>query len=180
MSGLYARRADGSIGWRTVNYEVEMPESRAPFSPQPADLGGCGKPAVIGCLAVLVVLAVGLVVFVIKARDMLDWALLRYQEAIAANLSEEVTEEERRRLERAFEGARSAIRDNRMDPSALQKLQRFMSSPPQSDQRIGPETVRELTEVLESIARARSKLPEAEPELPRSAGIFAMAGHVGV
>ncbi|MCP4202989.1 MAG: hypothetical protein GY769_13785 [bacterium] len=163
-----------------MNDEAQTPEVRTPFEPEPADLGGCGKPVVIGCLAVLVLLAIGFVVFLAKARNMLDWALLQYQTAVVANLAEEVTVEERERLVSAFEDARAAIRENRMEPSALQKLQRFMSSPPKPDQPITPDTVRELSEVLESLAGAPVEFPEASPLGAPEPGTTASAHHAVV
>lgn len=163
-----------------MNGEAQTPEVVSPFEPEPADLGGCGKPVVIGCLAILVLLAVGFVIFLAKARGMLDWALLQYQTAVVTNLSEEVTVEERQRLESAFENARAAIRENRMEPSALQRLQRFMSSPPRPNQPIAPDTVRELSEVLESLARSPEQLPDAEPVATPVPGATASAFHAVV
>ena len=148
--------------------DPQAPEISEPFEPQPADLGGCGKPAVFGCLVILGLLAIGLVVFLVKAKDMLDWALLRYQDVVVENLSEEVSAAERQRLELAFEGAREAIRDNRMDPAALQELQRFMSSPPGRSQ-MGVETVRELTAVLEALAGSSAEPSPKQPAKERPA-----------
>ena len=163
-----------------MNDEAQAPEVMAPFDPQPADLSGCGKPAVIGCLAIVVLLAIGLVIFLANVRDMLDWALVQYENAVVTNISEEVTVEDRQRLERAFASARAAIRDNRMEPSALQRLQRFMSSPPRPDQPVGPETVRELSEVLESLARPGAERPETEPVVAPVATVTASVHHAGV
>ena len=163
-----------------MNDEAQAPEVMVPFDPQPADLSGCGKPAVIGCLAILVLLAIGLVFFLANVRDMLDWALVQYERAVVTNISEEVTVEERLRLERAFESARAAVRENRMEPSALQRLQRFMSSPPRPDQPVGPEKVRELSEVLESLASPGVELPEIEPVVTPVAAVTASVHHAGV
>lgn len=137
-------------------------EDSSPFEPQAADLGGCGKPAVIGCLALLVLLAVGFAMFMFKVRDILGWALVKYQDAVVANLSEEVTDEDKQRLVIAFESARGAIRANRFDPEALQRLQRFMASPPKAGRPIEPEAVRELTEVLEAVGKPATDEPDPE------------------
>ncbi len=163
-----------------MNDEAQAPEVMVPFDPQPADLSGCGKPAVIGCLAILVLLAIGLVFFLANVRDMLDWALVQYESAVVTNISEEVTVEDRQRLERAFESARAAVRENRMEPSALQRLQRFMSSPPRPGQPVGSEKVRELSEVLESLARPGAQLPEMEPVVTPVAAVTASVHHAGV
>lgn len=160
--------------------DLQAGEVKTPFEPQPSDLSGCGKPAVIGCLALLVIVAIGLVVFVVKARNMLDWALVKYEEVVVENLAPEVTQPERERLQSAFESARNAIRQNRMDPSALQSLQRFMSSPPRADQKIGSDAVRELTEALEAVARARVELPSPKPAGASASGLTAVVVDAGV
>lgn len=144
----------------------ESAESNEPFEPQAADLGGCGKPAVFGCLALLGLLAIGLFVVMFKARDMLGWALAEYEESIVEALSEEVTAEERERLAVAFARARAAIDENRIDPAAMQKLQRFMTSPPDVNQPIDAETVRELIEVLEQVGKPAVGPPEEELQPP--------------
>lgn len=145
-----------------MEHDFEADQAAQPFQPQAADLGGCGKPAVFGCLTVLVLLAVGFMVFMLKVRDMLDWALVKYEDAIVVALSDEVTADERERLVRAFDSARAAIRENRIDPSSMQRLQRFMASPPDASKSIGPETVRDLTEVLELISKPAVGLPDQE------------------
>lgn len=142
--------------------DLEVDQAAQPFQPQAADLGGCGKPAVFGCLTVLVLLAAGFLVFMLKVRDMLDWALVKYEDAIVVALSDDVTEEERERLVHAFAEARAAIRENRIDPSSMQKLQRFMASPPDASKSIGPESVRDLTEVLELIGKPAVGPPDQE------------------
>lgn len=159
--------------------EGQPVETNAPFEPQPSDLGGCGKPAVVGCLVLLVLAGIGLIVFLVKARSMLDWALVQYQQVVVENLAEEVGEPERERLDAAFEAARDAIRENRMNPAALQNLQRFMSSPPQPNQPIGPETVRDLTEALEAVAEPGGEAgPEPGPATEPSR--TAVLQHAGV
>lgn len=165
--------------------DLPTPETSEPFEPKAADLGGCGKPAVFGCLAVLVLVAVALLIFMLKVRGMLEWALTKYEDAIVVNLSEEVTADDRQRLVAAFDGARAAIRENRIDPHALQELQRFMASPPDTRDSIGPETVRELTDVLEAIAKPAVGLPDQEfapvpVESARGPGAWTDSWHAAV
>ena len=130
-----------------------------PFEPQPADLGGCGKPAVVGCLVLLVIVGVALLLFFVKIRSVLEFGLSQYQTNVVQNLSEEVTADERLRLDAAFESALAAIRENRMRPEALQGLRRFMASPPSLEQPLGPDDVRELTEVLEALESSPAGKP---------------------
>ena len=145
-----------------MDSDFQVAEAPTPFEPQAADLGGCGRPAVFGCLMALVLVAAGAIVFMLKVRDMLDWALTKYEDAIVVNLSDQVTAAERERLVRAFAAARAAIRDNRIDPDAMQRLQRFMVAPPSAGGPLGPATVRELTEVLEGIGKPAIGPPDQE------------------
>lgn len=163
-----------------MNEDGQADAVNTPFEPQPAQLSGCGKPAVIGCLAVLVILAVGLVIFLAKARNMLDWALVQYQGVVVESLAPEVTQPERQRLEEAFDAARAAIRENRMDPGALQNLQRFMSSPPRPNQPIDSEAVRKLTEALEAVAKSPVEPPGSKPATAPASGSIAAMHHVRV
>lgn len=145
----------------------QTPEESVPFEPQAADLGGCGKPAVIGCLVVLVLLAIGFAVFLFKVADMLDWALAQYETRIVTNLSSDVALEDKERLESAFASARVAIREKRFDPEALQELQRFMASPPDLSEPVGPDEVRDLIEVLEMVGKSAPGFSEGvEPADP--------------
>ena len=64
---------------------------------------------------------------------------------------------------RPLKPPRAAIRENRMDPGALQNLQRFMSSPPRPNQPIDSEAVRKLTEALEAVAKSPAESPRPKP-----------------
>lgn len=140
----------------------EPPVAR-PFDKQPADLGGCGKPAVVGCLIVLILVAVGFVYFLSRAMDLLSWGLVQYQKDVIESVAEDVPADEVARLERAFEAARAAIESREIKPEALQRLQRFMASPRKKGEKVGVETVRELTTILEEVGNVAS-LPGLEPD----------------
>lgn len=139
-------------------------EAASPFEPQPADLGGCGKPAVVGCLLVLVLVAIGFMFFLFKVRDVLHWALAEYEQKVFVSLADDVTDDDRARLEKAFDSALAAIEENRINPESLQGLQRFMASPPKSNEPVDHETVRSLIEVLEAVGGVPSSVPEPEED----------------
>ena len=141
-----------------------------PFRSEPAQLAGCGKPAVIGCLVLLVLVGLGLGVLVWKARDLLGFAIGEYQAAVMAALPEDLRESERQRLERAFDRALAAIEGGDMNPAGLQKLQRALASPPRPGEVLEREEVIDLIEALETIAGDDNAL---NPDRPAVAPIVA-------
>jgi len=98
-----------------------QPFASAPIEPR---AGGCGKPVFVGCGVVLVVLGIAGVLFVVKAKDLLVWSLDKAKGGITAKLAPDVTAADRERFETAFAAAASNIKAGKMDPAALQRLQR--------------------------------------------------------
>jgi hypothetical protein len=115
----------------------------------------------IGCGVVVLLLGVAAVVFLLKAGDLFGWALARFETEITRALPDELTDEERQRLHQAFQEAADAVRSGDFDPMALQRLQGTLrDSLLDQDQRLTPEQVYELIEVLEEVG---GREPEAEP-----------------
>ncbi len=131
----------------------------------PATFSGCGKPAVIGCTAVLILLALGLLVIVWKAGDLVRWSLGQYRETVIEHLPDDVTAADRERLEAAFDAALEALTSGRADPAGLQDLQRAMSATGRRIQNLSRDDVLELTRALERVAGGGEPAPEAAPEL---------------
>jgi hypothetical protein len=122
-----------------------------PFAPTPRPTSsGCGKAALVGCGVLLLLLGIGAVVFVVKAKELLGWSMRRMQEQILSRLPDDVTEAERERLERAFAAAGRKATAGEIDPVALQRLQREMVSLTQGE--LTRERVLEVTATLEEIA----------------------------
>ena len=149
-----------------MNAELETNDRQfaEPFQPTPAKFPGCGKPAVIGCGLLLLLLGIGLGVLMWKAKDLLAFSLQMYRTAVFEALPEDYSDAERERLDRAFGTAAGAIRAGDLDAADLQRLQRFIGSPPRSGEQLDREQLRLLTEALESIGGIGVK--EEEPVGP--------------
>ncbi len=143
------------------------PSAPQPFEGEPvspAGFSGCAKPVVIGCTALLIVLALGLLVVVWKAGDLVRWSLGQYRETVIEHLPDDVTSAERERLDAAFEAAIAAVTSGRADAAGLQDLQRSMTATGRKIQSLTREDVLELTRALERVAGAAE--PETAPESP--------------
>ena len=135
-----------------MDFETGSSGGTEPFRSEPAQLKGCGKPAVIGCLVLLLVVAAGLLILMWKARDLLEYAIVQYREAVVESLPEDLSLEERERLDRAFDAAILAITSGELDPAGLQRLQRSLASPPRRGETLSRAAVLELIEALEAVA----------------------------
>lgn len=147
--------------------EFDSPSAAEPFAPGPSQFSGCGKPAVIGCLVLLVLLAAGLVVLMWKAQDLLRFAIGEYRVGVMSSLPDDLEPDERRELDAAFEAALTAIESGRLEPAALQGLQRALASPPKPGQTLSREEVRDLTRALQEVG---GTVPAPEvPDVPGGA-----------
>jgi len=109
------------------------------------------------------------VVFVVKAKSLLAFALEKLQAEVVAHLPEEMTEAERERLETAFDATLDRIRSGQIDPEALQRLQiRLVAAAESASQdKLTQGEVEALTLALEGFAGLDS--PES-PEAPGGEG----------
>jgi len=155
----------------------DQPPVRAPFrpaAPQPFEPGGppaagggggCAKPALIGCGVVFLLLGVGAVAFLFKARDFVVWTLERAKSGIEQNLAPEVTAEDRARFDAAFASAVQAIRGDKLDTAALQTLQtRLLRSVEKAPgTKISRDELLDLTEAFAALERTTPPAGEASP-----------------
>ena len=142
---------------------VEPTRPPAPFGDQPVEprSGGCSKPALIGCGVVFLLLGIAGLVFVLKAKNLLVWSLEKVEQGIAENLPPDATAAERERFSAAFVAAKSRIEEGRIDPAALQALQReLMQAVQQPKGQLTREQLLELTAALEQVGGVA---PPAEP-----------------
>lgn len=123
-----------------------------PFEPGPANLSGCGKPAVIGCLVVLVVLAVGLVVLISQSPRLMRYVMGTIETQVTAALPADLEEAERERLETAFDNAIAALMEGRVDSTSMANLQRLSAALPARGETLSREEVVEIIRLLEEIA----------------------------
>ena len=144
---------------------------RSPFNPPPpaaARTGGPGKPLVIGCLILLVLVGAGLIgglYYVGQHYDQIfAWSLTQIRNGVVTRLPPDLPAEERQRLDAAFAGAQSAAGSIRGNPAAAQKLQTAMlelAGEADGKEPLTRKQVEEMTLTLEKIA-AIGKAPEPE------------------
>ena len=164
---------------------VEPTRAPAPFGDQPVEprSGGCSKPALIGCGVVFLLLGIAGLVFVLKAKNLLVWSLEKVEQGIAENLPPDATAADRDRFNAAFLAAKARIEEGRIDPAALQALQReLMQAVQQPKGQLTRRQLLELTVALEQVggvappveetpaAPDPEPLPEVGPEPPPSRG----------
>lgn len=105
------------------------PAPAKPFSPETTSGGGgCQKPLLIGCGLLALLLGIAAVVFVVKAKEVLAYAMNQLRTEVVAHLPEDVGESERQRVEDGFDAALARIRSGELDPTALQELQKKLTA----------------------------------------------------
>jgi hypothetical protein len=145
---------------------MSQPSTLEPFDDQPLSPGaggGCGKPVLIGCGVLVLAALIALVVLVVKAESLLEWSLSQYQEALVANLPEDVTPAERERLEIGFEAVLGSLRRGELDPKALPELQRVLIRTSARVERLERRDVLELIVALEKAAGLAAPVAEPAP-----------------
>ncbi len=107
-----------------------LPEAHAkPFEPEKIrGGGGCQKPLLVGCGLLALLLGIAAVVFVVKAKDVLAYAMNQLRGEVMAHLPEDAGESERQRVETGFDAALARIRSGELDPVALQELQKKLTA----------------------------------------------------
>ena len=143
------------------------PLAPQPFGAAPAEprVGGCGKPALIGCGIVFLLLGVGGITLVLNAKSLLAWFLAQAKPTILANAGADVTAEDRARFERAFDASLARIREGKIDPVGLQAVQGQLSKAVEKPG-VPRETFLALAEAFEKmggVATPETVPPEAAP-----------------
>ena len=136
----------------------------SPFHPgRPRSAGGgSGKrPLLIGCGALLVLLGIAAVVLVAKRAEVVGWMFQKLEAQILAKLPEDVTPEERQRLDQAFDSAAQAIGSGAADPAKAEQLNSVLLELAQGGRQITREDVLKLTTALEEVAGKK----QAEPDV---------------
>lgn len=115
--------------------------------------GGCGKPAWIGCGALLILLGILAIVFVVKSKDLFRWSIQRVESNIMDKLPEGTTPAEKARLTAAFDGAIKAVTEGKANPADIEDLQAALVHAAQSSKSgLTHQDLEELTTALEKVA----------------------------
>ncbi len=136
---------------------------------------GVGKPLLIGCGALFVLLIVAGVLFVVNESAIFAWFLEVMESQIKPLVPEELPQAERDRFDRAFERAIAATRAGQADPIAIQRamqqMQRGVTSAAEqgADAKLSPAAVAEISEALEAVPSSAWK-PERKAPGPGGAG----------
>jgi hypothetical protein len=142
-------------------HQPPPPPENAPFEPgqtRPLVGGrGCGKPVVIGCVVLLVLVALGLVgliwYFTSHLGEIMDWQLRESKELVLTRLPEDFTPAERQRVERAFDAAREEVKQEGFDLSRAQAVQQQLLDVARNPgERLTREQVERLTRTLEELS----------------------------
>jgi len=155
------------------------PPPTSAADPRPFDSGapsasagaaGCQKPLLVGCGVLTLLLGIGAIVFVMKAKDVLAFAMNQLRTQIASHLPEDLGEAERQRLETSFDVAIERIRQGKIDPAALQGLQAKLAAAAQrtGSQRMTPAEVAGLQGALDAFNGDKLEEPAVDPP-PESA-----------
>jgi hypothetical protein len=135
----------------------------SPFQPQPQPIGpretsggGCSRPLLLGCAVLLVLLGIGAVVFVVKARDFVQWGFNRMETEVMARLPTGLPAADRERLAAAFAAVRQGLAEDRVDLANLQPAQaKILEIAGKPQGQVTRDDVRELTERLERSVRQK-------------------------
>ncbi len=140
-----------------------------PAAPRPK-VEGCGTPALLGCVVVLAVFGVVGGVFLFKARDLVSWAFDESRGAILEALPEDVSQEQRDRLDRAFVAVTEAVLEDRVSASDLGQVQRALAEAQKEVRRgtLDSEGVDRLITSLEGVSGKRD--PEGLAPAPGDSG----------
>lgn len=143
------------------------PPQAKPFAPEKAIGGGGGqKPVLVGCGLLSLLLGIAAVVFVIKAKDVLAYAMNQLRTEVVAHLPEDAGESERQRLDAAFDAALGRIRGGELDPAALQELQKKLTAAASASatRRLTREELDGLVAALDKFNAGGKEAPAEEPE----------------
>lgn len=139
------------------------PSAPQPFAPSPRPVGGgCGKLALVGCGALLLLLGVGAVIVAMQGERVVHWLFGIMESSILEKAPADVTAAERERFQRAFDAAVTKATTGPGDPVLLQKLQTALVET--SQRPITRQAFVDLTQRLEGLAAPVRDEEETAPE----------------
>lgn len=140
------------------------PGSPRPFASEPRRApAGCGRRFALGCGIVAALLGVAGIVFLVKAKDLLAWTMGKLQAEVVKSLPADLGDDERARLDRAFEAAMANIRAGKIEAPALKALQTQLVRAAEKAPR--KELTRDdVLDLLSALERVGGLLPAPTPE----------------
>ena len=158
--------------------QAPLPPLPEPFAPAPRPLKspGCGRGALIGCGVIILLLGIGAVGLAMNVNRMLVWILQRLETQVETKLPADLTSEERTRFKSAFADLYRTIQEGKVDPIAVQSLQReLMALATDVDRGLSREQVLRLTEAVEKAA-GRAPARETAPGAPALPAVSTRSG----
>ena len=144
--------------------EIER-EPFSPHGPQSKWSGGSHR-ALLGCGVLILLLGVGSVVFLVKAKDLFGWMMGELEAQVMESLPANISEAETLELSAAFDAVVEAVREDRASPLALQELQSMLrESLEGGPKRLSREEVQDLIEALDRVSGRDSNDGVDQPEL---------------
>lgn len=142
------------------------PPPASPFDPAARPkTGGCPKPLIIGCLAVLLIgglaLLGGFFYIAKNASRVLQWSLTTMEKGVMAQLPRDVTPEEKDRLKQAFADVTAGLKAGRITPEQFQPVQSNIMEIARKGSNVTRQDVLELTEALEKVAGKAGGPPQS-------------------
>jgi hypothetical protein len=129
----------------------------------------------VGCGLLSLLLGIAAVVFVVKAKDVLAYAMNQLRAEVVAHLPEDSSDADRQRVEDGFDVALARIRSGELDPATLQVLQQKLTAAA-SAARTRRLSVEELNGLLEALDRFNQEEATPGTETPAGAGSDAAGG----
>ena len=145
---------------------VPSPFNPRPVGPRPGG-GGCSKPALLGCGAVLVLLGIAAVAFIVKAPDFLRWWFSKLEQQVMTQLPPDLPAVDRERLHQAFADLDHGMSSGKLDAAGLQQMQaKLVQLGSKPNRQLTRQDVIELTAALERLAGKTPPPYPAEPAKP--------------
>lgn len=112
---------------------------------------GPGRPLLIGCGVLLVLLAIAFGVFIAYQDSVAAWVFEALEAQLEPRLPDDLPEDLRARYDAAFERAIAAAREGDYDPQDLQRVQQELGRLMQTEGDLGEEDVERLIGILEDV-----------------------------
>lgn len=164
------RSPEGKQSMLTPPDQGPVEIDREPFSPEGPQSKWFGGPrwALLGCGALILLLGIGSVVFLLKAKDLFGWMMNELEAQVMESLPANITEPEIEELTAAFDAVVEAVQEDRANVVELQELQRMLrESLGSGPKRFSREEVQSLIEALDRVSGRNGGEDADRPEPER-------------